>query len=326
MSGSGFWQDNIAATKVARETDTLKKELEFWEVFDKRLIDTQELADLGASDDKLHSEVKDLLDSLESEFTEIEIKTLFGGKYDSGDAVVAIHAGAGGTDAQDWAEILLRMYLRFAENRGWKVEMLSKSEGSEAGLKSVVLEISGEFAYGFLKTENGVHRLVRLSPFNPTHTRETSFALVEVLPVIPETEVAIEPKDLKIETSTARGHGGQSVNTTYSAVRITHIPTNITVSIQSERSQHQNKERAMEILRSRIVKLEEEKRQKEKKELRGEFHSEEWGNQIRSYVMHPYKLVKDHRTDEETSNIDEVLDGHIDKFIEKALENNDKVS
>ena len=326
MSGSGFWQDNIAATKVARETDTLKKELEFWEVFDKRLIDTQELADLGASDDKLHSEVKDLLDSLESEFTEIEIKTLFGGKYDSGDAVVAIHAGAGGTDAQDWAEILLRMYLRFAENRGWKVEMLSKSEGSEAGLKSVVLEISGEFAYGFLKTENGVHRLVRLSPFNPTHTRETSFALVEVLPVIPETEVAIEPKDLKIETSTARGHGGQSVNTTYSAVRITHIPTNITVSIQSERSQHQNKERAMEILRSRIAKLEEEKRQKEKKELRGEFHSAEWGNQIRSYVMHPYKLVKDHRTDEETSNIDEVLDGHIDKFIEKALENNDKVS
>ena len=326
MSGPGFWQDNIAATKVARETDTLKKELEFWEVFDKRLIDTQELADLGASDDKLHSEVKDLLDSLESEFTEIEIKTLFGGKYDSGDAVVAIHAGAGGTDAQDWAEILLRMYLRFAENRGWKVEMLSKSEGSEAGLKSVVLEISGEFAYGFLKTENGVHRLVRLSPFNPTHTRETSFALVEVLPVIPETEVAIEPKDLKIETSTARGHGGQSVNTTYSAVRITHIPTNITVSIQSERSQHQNKERAMEILRSRIVKLEEEKRQKETKELRGEFHSAEWGNQIRSYVMHPYKLVKDHRTDEETSNIDEVLDGHIDKFIEKALENNDKVS
>jgi len=326
MANSGFWQDRNAATKVARETDTLKKELEFWEVFDKRLYDIQELADLAASDDKLHSEVKDLLDTLESEFTEIEIKTLFGGKYDSGDAVVAIHAGAGGTDAQDWAEILLRMYLRFAENRGWKVEMLSKSEGSEAGLKSVVLEISGEFAYGFLKTENGVHRLVRLSPFNPTHTRETSFALVEVLPVIPETEVAIEPKDLKIETSTARGHGGQSVNTTYSAVRITHIPTNITVSIQSERSQHQNKERAMEILRSRIVKLEEEKRQKEKKELRGEFHSAEWGNQIRSYVMHPYKLVKDHRTDEETSNIDEVLDGHIDKFIEKALENNDKVS
>ena len=284
------------------------------------MADLAELSELAASDNSISKELEDQLQKLKAEFTEVEIKTLFKGKYDASDAVLAVHAGAGGTDAADFAEMLLRMYLRYAESKGWKAEMLSKPVGGEAGIKSAVLQIKGEFVYGYLKTEAGVHRLVRLSPFNPSHTRETSFALVEVLPVIPETEVKLDPKDLKVETSTASGHGGQSVNTTYSAVRLTHIPTGITVSIQNERSQHQNKEKAMEILRAKLVRLEEERRQKEKQEIRGEFSSPEWGSQIRSYVLHPYKLVKDHRTDHETSDVESVLDGEIEPFIERALE------
>jgi peptide chain release factor 2 len=213
------------------------------------------------------------------------------------------------------------MYTRFAEKRKFKSEILEISKGAEAGIKSATLEIIGQNAYGFLKSEAGVHRLVRLSEFNPAHTRETSFALVELLPLLQKTETKeIDAKDLKIETSTASGHGGQSVNTTYSAVRITHIPTGIKVSIQNERSQHQNKEKAMEILNAKLLALEEERLQKEKKQLRGEFHSPEWGNQIRSYVLHPYKLVKDHRTDFESTNPDEVLSGKLDDFIEKYLQ------
>ncbi len=320
MTASDFWRDTEKATKITREADTLKKEIEFWDNFDKQITDLADLVNLAKDDFTLEADLARQLSDLEKDFEEVELETLFTGKYDGADAVLAIHAGAGGTDAQDWTEMLLRMYLRYVEAKGWKAEMLTKSEGSEAGIKSVMLEVKGYHAYGYLKNEAGVHRLVRLSPFNPAKTRETSFALVEVLPEIPHKELEIDEKDIKIETSTARGHGGQSVNTTYSAVRLTHLPTGITVSIQSERSQHQNRERALEVLRARLAKLEEERRAEERKELRGEFRSAEWGNQIRSYVLHPYKLVKDHRTNEETSNIDEVLDGNIDRFIERALE------
>lgn len=320
MSEPAFWQDADRARTVAQRLDSLKKHLDFWEGLGKRVADLEELIILTENDKKLEAEVTEQIQKLETEFSAIEMRTLFTGKYDGLDAIVSIHAGAGGTDAQDWAEILLRMYLRYCEKQNWKTDVLSISKGNEAGIKSVVLEVKGEYAYGFLKNEAGVHRLVRISPFNTGQTRETSFALLEVLPEIKEVETVLDPKDLKIETSTASGHGGQSVNTTYSAVRITHIPTNITVSIQNERSQHQNKEKALEILQSKLAKLEEDKRQKEKKEIRGEFHSPEWGNQIRSYVLHPYKMVKDHRTDYETSNVDDVLNGNINDFIEKNLQ------
>ena len=224
-------------------------------------------------------------------------------------------------DAQDWADMLLRMLLRFCDKKGFKTEILELNKGQEGGVKSAVVSVTGPYAFGYLKSEAGVHRLVRLSPFNPAHTRETSFALVELLPELEtEEELKLDPKDLKIEANTASGHGGQSVNTTYSAIRITHIPTGLKVSIQNERSQHQNRELAMKILMSKLKKLEEEKLQKEKLELRGEFKSAEWGNQIRSYVIHPYKLVKDHRTAYESSNPTDVLDGELEEFVEKYLE------
>ena len=243
--------------------------------------------------------------------------------YDDNSAIVAIHAGAGGTDSQDFAEILLRMYLRFASRHNFRTEIIETSKGSEAGIKSVLFEVAGLHAYGLLKTEAGVHRLVRLSPFNPAHTRETSFALVEVLPKLADREQAkLNQKDLHIEVNTASGHGGQSVNTTYSAVRITHIPTGLKVSIQNERSQHQNKELALQILAAKLQALEAAQLLEEKKQLRGEFKSAEWGNQIRSYVLHPYQLVKDHRTGFESSNTTSVLDGEIDEFTECFLEQN----
>lgn len=319
MSNPGFWDDQDKATQIAKEADFYKKEVEFWEGLEDRFKEAEDALELSQKDKEFVKEAGDSIQEIEKDLKEWEIKTLFTGKYDESDAVLAIHAGAGGTDAQDWAEMLLRMFTRYAENRDWKVDILSESRGTEAGIKSVVMTVKGDYAYGYLKNEAGVHRLVRLSPFNTANTRETSFALVEVLPLIRRKEVEIDPKDLKIDTSTASGHGGQSVNTTYSAVRITHIPTGITVSIQNERSQHQNKEKALEVLQARLVKLQEEKREKEREKLRGEFHSPEWGNQIRSYVLHPYKMAKDHRTEYETSDVEAVLDGDLDEFIEKEL-------
>lgn len=316
MSEPDFWKDQVAAAAQAKKLNNLKNQVEFWEKLEEEVKTLEETSRQGET-----KELERLYQELKSQYEQARITTFFNEKYDDHNAIVAIHAGAGGLDAQDWAEMLLRLYLRFCGQKRLKTEIVDQNRNPEGGIKSTTFEAEGPYAYGYLKNEAGVHRLIRLSPFNPTHTRETSFALVEVLPVLetPE-EINLDQKDLKIETKTSRGAGGQSVNTTYSAVRVTHIPTGITVSIQNERSQAQNKEQALKILKAKLKKLEENKMQAEKQKLRGEFKSAEWGNQIRSYTLHPYKLVKDHRTGFETSDVDSVLDGNLDEFIEKYLE------
>lgn len=301
-----------------KELEALKGEVNQLENLEKQIGDLEELIKIASDKD-----IKDLekqLTLLEKDVNNLEFKTLLSEPYDRNDAIVAIHAGAGGVDAQDWAEMLMRMYLRWAEKNNFKAKILDESRGGEAGIKSAVLEISGPYAFGNLRSEAGVHRLVRLSPFNADNLRQTSFALAEILPVIGEiAEVKINPNDLRIDTFRSSGAGGQSVNKTDSAVRVTHIPTNIVVSVQSERSQMQNKEQAMKILKAKLHQKYLEEKEKEKRKIRGEFKSAEWGNQIRSYVIHPYKMVKDHRTKYETSNADRVLSGDINDFIEAYL-------
>lgn len=321
MQAEGFWDDVPRAQAISQQQAALAGLVAFWRGLSQRVEELAALAQANTDESPdtlayLHAQAV----GVRSEFEAKRFEALFSGRHDSCGAVVSIHAGAGGTDAQDWAEMLLRMYTRYIEQKGFKLDVVELSRGSEAGIKSVLLQVSGMYAYGYLKGEAGVHRLVRLSPFNPAHTRETSFALVEVLPALPETEVQLDMSEVKIEANTASGHGGQSVNTTYSAIRVTHIPTGIRVSIQNERSQHQNKELALKILAARLAALEEEKRQAERKELRGEFKSAEWGNQIRSYVLHPYQMVKDHRTNVETSDTEAVLDGDLDTFVEAYVE------
>ncbi len=268
----------------------------------------------------MRGDIESQLTKLERAFAQLEFQMLLADQYDSANAIVAIHAGAGGTDAQDWAGMLLRMYLRFCEQRGWTTRIVDESRGQEAGIKSVTFEIGGQYAYGYLKTEAGVHRLVRISPFDAEAMRHTSFALVEALPELEEiAEVQIDPKDIRIDTFMSGGHGGQSVNTTYSAVRIVHLPTKITVQCQNERSQTQNKETAMKILKAKLHQRYLEEQRREKQALRGEFQSAEWGSQIRSYVLHPYKLVKDHRTKYESKDPHKVLDGDLLPFIEAML-------
>lgn len=317
-----FWKDPERARKESQKLSELKEEVEGWSVLAASVKDLSELVDIAEQerDASVLRDAETQAADLEREYRNLEFSMLFSGPHDASNAVVGIHAGAGGTDAQDWAEMLLRMYLRYAEQRGWKTAVLDESRGTEAGIKSVTFTVNGRFAYGHFKGEAGVHRLVRLSPFNADHLRQTSFALVEVLPEFDETvDVEIDPKDLRIDTFTSSGKGGQSVNTTYSAVRIVHEPTGITVSCQNERSQRQNKETAMKILKAKLLKLKEEELLKERKELRGEYHSAEWGNQIRSYVLQPYRLVKDVRTGVETSDTDGVLNGNLDPFIEAFL-------
>ncbi len=324
MQASDFWSDNETAQQVSQEYNQLKEFASFWESIENNISELQGLLTSNTDESEettqyLHKQVADL----EHSYHQNRLIVLMSKKYDDHNAIFSLHAGAGGTDAQDWAEILLRQFLRYCEKKNLKTEIIDQSKGGEAGIKSVTVQVHGPYAYGLLKSEAGVHRLVRLSPFNPAHTRETSFALLELIPQLEEQEaVALDPKDLEIEATTASGHGGQSVNTTYSAIRITHKPTGIKVSIQNERSQHQNKELAMKILRARVQAVEDEKTAAEKKELRGEFKSAEWGNQIRSYVLHPYKLVKDHRTNYEETDPDKVLDGELDNFVEKYLEAN----
>jgi peptide chain release factor 2 len=295
----------------------LRAEIEGWRKLERRLSDGLELAGLG--DESLRTELEQETKAIEHEVDQRELRTLLAGDYDDGDALLSINAGAGGTEAQDWASMLQRMYLRWAEQEGYKTEILDLTPGEEAGIKSVTIAVNGEYAYGYLRPEKGVHRLVRLSPFDSAHRRHTSFAQVEVLPQVEETDIAINPNDLKIDTFLSSGAGGQNVQKNQTAVRLTHIPTGIVASSQNERSQTQNRENAMKVLRARLLDIKREEQEREMARLRGDYQKTEWGSQIRSYVLHPYQLVKDHRTDHETGNTQAVLDGDLNAFIEAYL-------
>jgi len=319
MAQPDFWQNNAQAQKVSQQHAALERRLAPWVSLQKQLNDCLELIYLD--DESLLGDLTQQLTAVQADFDALKAQLRFSGPHDTRDAVLSIYAGAGGTDAQDWAAMLLRMYVRWAEQQGYSVQTIDESAGDEAGIKSVTLEISGDFAYGKLKSEHGVHRLVRLSPFNSDNLRQTSFAKVDVLPLIDSPdEVAIDDKDLKIDVFRSGGHGGQSVNTTDSAVRVTHLPTGITVSIQNERSQLQNKETALSIVRSKLAQLQLEQHAERVSELKGPNEQAAWGNQIRSYVLHPYKQVKDLRTRYESSDPDAVLDGDLDPLIDAYLE------
>ncbi|MFC2028057.1 peptide chain release factor 2 [Chloroflexota bacterium] len=317
-----FWQDQQKAQKLMRRMARIKETVETSHDLagkHENLIDLIDLA-LEEEDDSLEVESAAEVDNIERLIEEMEFQETLGGEYDGNSAVMAIHAGAGGTESQDWADMLLRMYLRWCEKRRYKAEVIETSVGDEAGIKSALIEIDGDYAYGYLKSERGVHRLVRLSPFDADHARHTSFALVEVLPEVESgTDVTINAEDLKIDAYGSSGPGGQHMQKTSSAIRITHIPTGIIVTCQNERSQTRNKETAMKVLASRLLELELEKNAEEQAKLKGEHVSAGWGNQIRSYVLHPYKMVKDHRSNFETSNPDAVLDGDLDEVIRAYL-------
>jgi len=317
-----FWQDQERAVIVNRRAEDLQKNYQRWLSLEQSLAETKELAQMATSekDNKLLAELSDQSLKLSADLAELEKLSLYTGAYDESNALLSVNAGTGGVDAQDWAEMLLRMYTRWAERNGFNLEIINTSYGDEAGIKSATFIVKGDFAYGYMKAERGVHRLVRISPFDAAHRRHTSFALVDVIPDIGnEIEVEIKVEDLKIDTFRASGPGGQYVNKTESAIRITHIPTGIVVECQSERSQYQNRETAMRILKAKLFALEKEKREKEVQTLKGERKDIAWGNQIRSYVLHPYTLVKDHRTGVEVGNIQAVLDGDIDVFISAYL-------
>jgi len=317
LGAPGFWDDQQRAAAVSTEHARLTRRLERYERLRREYEDARELLSM---DGGMAAEIAETLRPLERELERLQEEALFTGEYDAGDAVVTIHAGTGGTDAQDWAEILLRMYLRWAADRGFQTELLEASPGEEAGLKSTTFTAKGENAYGILKAERGVHRLVRLSPFDQAHRRHTSFAQVIVAPLLPEdVEIEIDDADLRIDTYRASGAGGQHVNKTDSAVRITHLPSSIVVSVQNERSQTSNKQTALRILKSRLAELEQEKREAELARERGEAQEIGFGSQIRSYVLHPYQQVKDHRTQHEVGNAQGVLDGNLDGFIHAYL-------
>ena len=314
-----FWNDTVQAQATMKRIAKLESRIDPWQGLQQAVGDTVELFDLN--DSTMSTELGEQLTDLTAKFATLKEALKLNGPYDDYDAILGIHAGAGGTDAQDWASMLLRMYIRFCEKNKWKFTTIEQSSGEEAGIKSVTIEIEGSFAYGKLKSEHGVHRLVRLSPFNSDNLRQTSFAKVEIMPKINQPdELVIDEKELKIDVYRSGGHGGQSVNTTDSAVRITHLPTGLVVAIQNERSQLQNRETAMTILRSRLAQLQLEQHAEKLGELKGPNQSAEWGNQIRSYVLHPYKQVKDLRSRYETSDPDAVLDGDLDPLINAYLE------
>ncbi len=314
-----FWKDNIKAQEVMKQQSGLESRIKPWRQLENNLKEARELAELN--DPSVSGELGVQVAEADKSFNDLKRELQYGGPYDSSDVILSIHAGAGGTDAQDWAGMLLRMYTRWAEQNNYIVKTIDESAGEEAGLKSVTVELAGPFAYGKLKGEHGVHRLVRLSPFNSDNLRQTSFAKVEIIPKLDKPELlVIDDKDLKIDVYRSGGKGGQSVNTTDSAVRITHLPTGITVAIQNERSQLQNKETAMTILRSKLAALQLEQHKESLSELKGPNQSAEWGNQIRSYVLHPYKQVKDLRTKYETSDAEGVLDGALNEFIEANIQ------
>ncbi len=296
------------------------KVVEKWRGLEGKIAEIAELIPLAEEDASLKAEIEAEIEKISSRLEELELEMAFGSEYDARNAILAIHAGAGGTESQDWAQMLLRMYLRWAERRGYQAEILDISPGEEAGIKSTIIEVKGDYACGYLKSEHGVHRLVRLSPFDSDHARHTSFALVEVMPEAEaNVDVKIEPDDLKVDVFRSSGPGGQHMQKTSSAVRLTHLPTGLVVTCQSERSQHQNKDIALRILQARLLELELAKRSEERARLKGKRIAAGWGNQIRSYVLHPYKMVKDHRTDYQTSNAEVVLDGELDGFITAYL-------
>ena len=322
MNLDGFWDKPEAAQKLMKEKKNIEDNLDKLDSIESRLDDIDVLAEMYEedSDESLLEEGAEITASIEEELESLRLATLLNGKYDSNNAIISVHAGSGGTDAQDWAELLLRMYTRWCEKKGYNAKMISLQADTEGGIKNATLLVEGLNAYGYLKNEKGVHRLVRISPFDSSGRRHTSFASLDVTPEIDDTvEVDINPDDLRIDTYRSSGAGGQHVNTTDSAIRITHIPTNIVVTCQNERSQIQNKATAMKLLMSKLIELKEKEQKQNLADLKGDYSQITWGSQIRSYVFHPYKMVKDHRTGAEVGNVDAVMDGDIDYFINEKL-------
>lgn len=321
MTQPDFWSENKRASKKSKELADHKGTLEEWQDLTNSINNCLEIATLDQENQEvsLRKDLEKELGRIKKKLLRLERATFLSGQYDRKDALLSIFAGAGGVDAQDWSEILARMYLRFAEKMNWSFEIVEQSKGTEAGIKSATIEIKGRFAYGFLKEESGVHRLVRISPFDAEKMRHTSFAMVSVLPELEEVEVDINPDDLRIDTFLASGHGGQNVQKNETAVRITHLPTKLTAACQSERSQSQNKENALKILKSKLYYYLQLEREEEKERLRGEFKSASWGNQIRSYVLHPYKMIKDLRSGYESNDPEKILDGDLEEVIESCL-------
>ena len=320
----GFWDDSEKAGKLMKEVEGLKDEIQDLSSIETEIAELLELSKIISEvDEKANGEKVEMegrVVELEKKVAKLEFQAMMSGKYDRCNSIISFYSGAGGVDAQDWSEMLLRMYLKWAEKNGYKVKIIDKTQGQEAGIKSATIEIDGAYAYGKLRSENGVHRLVRLSPFNSDNLRQTSFALVDVMPIIEEiSEVKINENDLRVDVYRSGGAGGQGVNTTDSAVRIVHIPTGIMATCQNERSQLQNKEEALKILKAKLHKKYLEEQEKEKNQIRGESAANEWGSQIRSYVLHPYKMVKDHRTKYEENDAEKVLEGNLDGFIEGYL-------
>ena len=327
-TGAAFWNDSQDAQRVMRELSQARLISDTWRNLEAKTRELYELAELAEGEDDddvaLRLDLLAATEALEQQVQKLEFELAFSGPFDQRSAILAIHAGAGGTESQDWAEMLLRMYLRWAERHGYEAEVFETAPGEEAGIKSVTLEVRGPLAYGYLKAERGVHRLVRLSPYDASHSRHTSFALVEVMPEVEDSasEVAIDPDELRIDVFRASGHGGQNVQKNSTAIRVTHIPTGIVVTCQNERSQFRNKESALKVLKARLLDIEEQRRSDEQARIKGEHISAGWGNQIRSYVLHPYKLVKDLRTGYETSDAAGVLDGDLDGLLDAYLKAN----